>query len=220
MLLPSTLATMRLGSRWDRAAASPIVAGAAQPKLPGAYGRVSACPRVSGNNQTLGDCVETAAANAAQTAMARKSVYGAISNAYVVGLYSAIAGYRPGDPASDQGTDPNALLAYWQTMPIAGYRLAGAARLDPQAEPELRTAIIRSGGVMLIVALSVEQQNQRVWMPVGTPGSWGEHAVWCDSFDGGLSFATSWGEDMPIDRSYFEAPGFVLGAYSFDLVAA
>lgn len=38
-----------------------------------------------------------------------------------------------------------------------------------------------------------------------------------DAFDGALTFATSWGEDMPIDRSYFTTPDFVNGVFAFDL---
>lgn len=217
MLSPADLARMKLGCRWQPSDI-PTRAGADLTPPPGAYGRMPNAPRVEGNNDQIGDCVETAAANAVQTAMARAGITRPISNSYVVSLYSAITGYRPDDPATDQGTDPNALFGWWQDNALAGYKLDSVFRIEPTAEDAIRWQIDRAGGVMLIVALSVEQQNQRQWEPVGTPGSWGEHAVWADSYDGALTFATSWGEMMPISRAYFNARGFVLGVFGLDLV--
>lgn len=216
MLLPSELARMKLGCRWQPGDI-PIRASANLTPPPGAYGRMPNAPRVEGNNDTISDCVETAAANAVQTALARAGSTTPISNAYVVSLYSAITGYRPGAPATDQGTDPHALFRWWKQNPIAGYKLADAAAFEPTAEDAIRWQIDRAGGVMLVVALSVEQQNQREWRPTGTPGSWGYHAVWADSYDGGLTFATSWGEMIPISRAYFEVPGFVQGVFGLEM---
>jgi hypothetical protein len=221
MLLPSKLAGMKLGCRWNEAEAQPITVGASASLVNlNEYMRITMAPRIMGNNDLIGDCVETAAANAVQTKYARNGTYGPISNGYVEGLYSAITGYVPGNPSTDLGTDPNALFYYWQSTRIGMYRLASAIRLNPQSEPDIRTAIVETGGVMLIVELATEQQNQRVWMPAGVPGSWGGHAVWADSFAGALTFSTSWGEAMPIDRSFFKEPGFVVGAYRLELEAA
>lgn len=72
----------------------------------------------------------------------------------------------------------------------------------------------------MCVELATEQQNERVWTPTGTCGSWGGHAVWTDSYEGALTKITSWGAEFYIDRSYFEASGFVVGAYALELVAA
>lgn len=172
------LSRMKLGCRWQPGDAPPVAVTAAHvPDVPDAWGRCQA-PRISGDNATLGDCVETAAANAVQTVMARAGLTGAIHNSYVVDLYSRIAGYRPGEPATDCGTNPADLFAWWRTNPIGGYRLCGVTRLEPVAEAAIREAIVKTGGVLLVVALSVEQQAQTTWQPIGTPGSWGYHAVW------------------------------------------
>ncbi len=211
---------MKLGCRWQPGDAPPVVVTASHvPKVPGAWGRCDA-PRISGDNATLGDCVETAAANAVQTALARADLPGRIQNGYVVDLYQRIAGYVPGQPATDRGTNPADLWRYWEATPIGGYRLAGVSGIAPVAEAAIREAIIETGGVFLVVALSVEQQAQFVWEPVGTPGSWGYHALWADSFDGALTFATSWGANLPIDRSFFTTPGFVQGVFQLNLIRA
>jgi hypothetical protein len=183
----------------------------------GAYSRILGTPRVAGHNDLVGDCVETAACNAVQTEMARAGISRPqIANDLAVTLYSQITGYTASNPVSDQGTDPDALFAWWRQNSIAGYRLRQVVPVDPKFEAEIRDVVSRAGGIFLILALGLAQQNQLVWTAAGAPGSWGYHAVWADSFDGALTFATSWGEAKPIDRSFFVA-GFVVAAYALDI---
>ena len=216
MHLPHQLAAMRLGCRWQGSppAATRRVAAF---RPPAAYSRIIGTPRVSGHNDQVGDCVETAACNAVQTAMAGRGLSAPqISNDLAVSLYSQITGYTALNPASDRGTDPNDLFAWWRKNQVFGYRLTQFAPVDPRSEVDVRHVIATTGGIFFIVALATEQQNQLVWTAAGTPGSWGYHAVWADDYDGALTSCTSWGEAKPIDRSYFDA-GFVVGAYALDL---
>ncbi|MDD2878703.1 MAG: hypothetical protein PHZ23_15910 [Acidiphilium sp.] len=214
------LATMRLGCRWSPARVHvPEPVGVSSP-VSSAWSRIVGTPRLSGDNTVLGDCVPTACANAVQDAMAGAGDYGPIHQSVIVDTYSAVTGYTPGDPASDQGTDPSSMWGWWQQHDIAGYRLRKATPIDPQSEYAVRKTIETSGGVILIVALSIEQQTQVEWLPVGTPGSWGYHCVWVDEYTGRLSFATSWGRVTPIHQDYLASPGFTVGAFALDLVAA
>jgi hypothetical protein len=184
------------------------------------YSRIMETPRVSGNNQTLGDCFPTGCVNAVQTVMGLAGHYSPIPNTAAVAAYEGMAGYVLGQPETDQGTDPIEGFAWWQANPIAGYKLNKLRSLPIKfGEGEIRDAILRTGGVGLCLSLSVEQQNQRVWMPAGTPGSWGGHFVWADSYEGDLTKITSWGEEFYIDRSYFDAPGFVVAVYELSLAA-
>lgn len=217
MLLAHQLAAMKLGCRWHGAPAAPgrRVATIVPPV---AYSRILGTPRVAGHNDLVGDCVETAACNAVQTEMAKAGMSRPqIANDLAVTLYSRITGYTARDPASDQGTDPDALFAWWRQNSIAGYGLRQIVPVDPKFEADIRHVISRAGGIFLVLALGLAQQNQLVWTAAGTPGSWGYHAVWADSYDGALTFATSWGEAKPIDRGFFVA-GFVAAAYALDIV--
>jgi hypothetical protein len=220
MLLPNQLARMRLGCRLNPSVTAYAGRAGASiaPALP-AWSRIVTAPRVEGHNDTIGDCVETAGFNAVQTLLARAGNDTQIPNALVPAVYTAVTGYNPANPATDQGTDPEAFFAWWGQSPIAGYKLGNLTRLNPQDEAAIRQTIATTGGVFLCVELAVEQQNQLVWTATGTPGTWGGHAIWCDSFEADLTFATSWGEVKPIDRSYFEK-GFVQAAYGLELVAA
>ena len=216
MWLPHQLAAMKLGCRWQGAPA--VTAERAATSLPPvAYSRIIGTPRVAGHNEQVGDCVETAACNAVQTVMADRGLSAPqISNGLAVTLYSQITGYTALDPASDRGTDPNELFAWWRQNTIAGYGLKQAVAIDPKSEPEMRHVISAAGGIFLVLALGLAQQNQLVWSDAGTPGSWGYHAVWADDYDGALTSCTSWGEAKVMDRGFFAA-GFVVGAYALDL---
>ena len=216
MHLPHQLAAMKLGCRWQGTPAATAQRVAAN-LPPVAYSRIIGTPRVAGHNELIGDCVETAACNAVQTAMAGKGMSGPqISNDLAVTLYGRITGYTALNPASDRGTDPRELFAWWRRNTIAGYRLGRVFPVAPQSEDDVRHVVSTMSGVFLVLALSLAQQNQLVWSAAGTPGSWGYHAVWADDYDGALTTCTSWGEAKPMDRSFFAA-GFVVGAYALDL---
>jgi hypothetical protein len=216
MRLPHQLAAMKLGCRWQGAqAATPERVATSLP--PVAYSRIIGTPRVAGHNELVGDCVETAACNAVQTAMAgRGHSAPQLSNDLAVTLYTQITGYTALKPASDRGTDPNDLFVWWRHNMIAGYRLQQAIAVDPKSEPDMRHVISTTGGIFLVLALGLAQQNQLVWTAAGTPGSWGYHAVWADDYEGALTSCTSWGEAKVMDR-FFLAAGFVVGAYALDL---
>jgi len=212
------LSAMRLGCRWNPGTLHiPEPVGATSP-VSVAWSRIVGTPRLAGDNTVIGDCVPTACANAVQDAMAAAGNYAPIPQAEIVRVYSAVTGYVPGDSASDQGTQPSDMWNWWQQHDIAGYKLRKATPIDPQSEYAVRKTIETTGGVILIVALSLEQQTQTEWLPIGTPGSWGYHCIWVDSYVGGLSFATSWGQMTPIHQTYLQNPGFTVGAFALDLV--
>lgn len=62
-------------------------------------------------------------------------------------LYSAITGYNPADPSTDQGTDPDTALAYWQQNGLFGHTIAGYVNIDVTNIDMLRYAISIFGGI-------------------------------------------------------------------------
>jgi len=96
-------------------------------------------------NDTLGDCVIAGLAHIVGVltgnAGTKPFVY---SDAQIIALYSAIGGYVPGEPSTDQGCDEQTALNYWEnngapagsTHKIAGWLAINAA--DPN---EFRTAL-------------------------------------------------------------------------------
>jgi hypothetical protein len=220
MLLPTQMQQMHLGVVLD---AEPVKFDSiesieATPPV-FAYGRVEDTPRVTGFNNTVGDCFPTACCNAVQTALGLRGVYTPISNNLPVTIYSATTGYVPGNAATDIGTTSKQMFGWWKNNAINGYKSNLPKCYAGTDIGTLRRLIQTKGGVIAIIGLAVQQQNERVWSGTGVPGTWGWHAVWIDMFDGLLTFCTSWGLSQPIDESFF-AKGFVNQIWDVDLIAA
>lgn len=94
-------------------------------------------------NDTMGDCViagfyhvlGVASGNATGTPFLATA-------AQIIADYSAIGGYVPGDPSTDQGCDEVTALTWWSQNPAAdGSKLAGFVELDPTNEAHLQLAL-------------------------------------------------------------------------------
>jgi len=95
-------------------------------------------------NDTLGDCVIAGIAHVVGVltgnAGAAPFLY---SDGQITSLYSAIGGYVPGDPSTDQGCDEQTALAYWENngAPAGSHNIAGWIAVNPADPNEYRTAL-------------------------------------------------------------------------------
>jgi hypothetical protein len=213
MLFPAQLARMKLG-------AVHVDGTAIQQRSPeiypyGSYSRVSKTPRVMGHNDVNPDCVSTAYCNAIVTAMWRHGLGGTINDDVPLSIYKIF------DPTLTTGMNPEDMWAWGMKNPVQGWQLKSWARINHNDEKAVRATVEARGFVPLTIALSVAQQNQRLWMPEpgpnGTPGGWGYHCAGIDGFSGPDSTGTSWGEEIGVGRAYFYSPGYVLAAYDLEL---
>lgn len=95
-------------------------------------------------NDQLGDCVIAGmahlvglfTANAGQTPVV-------FTNAQLLALYSAIGGYVPGNPATDNGCNETDALNYWQNhgAPAGSHQIAGWLAVDPRNKTEVMQAL-------------------------------------------------------------------------------
>lgn len=97
------------------------------------------------DNDTLGDCVIAGIAHVVGVltgnAGTKPFIY---SNAQIIALYSAIGGYVPGDPATDQGCDEQTALNYWEnhsTTAGSTHKIAGWLSVNAADPNEFRTAL-------------------------------------------------------------------------------
>jgi hypothetical protein len=104
----------------------------------------SALAKVYGND-TLGDCVIAGMAHLVGVltgnAGSKPFVY---NNGQIVALYSAIGGYVPGNPATDQGCDEQTALNYWENngAPAGSpHKIAGWLAVNGADPNEYRTAL-------------------------------------------------------------------------------
>jgi hypothetical protein len=103
-------------------------------------------------NDTLGDCVIAGMAHVVGVLTGNAGgppfLY---TDQQIIGLYSAIGGYIPGDPATDQGCDEQTALNYWEnngamppnSTPPSGdsHRIAGWLAVNAADPAEFRIAL-------------------------------------------------------------------------------
>jgi hypothetical protein len=95
-------------------------------------------------NDTLGDCVIAGIGHVVGvlTAGATGSPF-VYTNDQIIQLYSAIGGYVPGQPSTDQGCDEQTALNYWENngAPAGSHRIAGWLSVNAADPTEYRAAL-------------------------------------------------------------------------------
>jgi hypothetical protein len=116
--------------------------------LPAAPPSVSYAPAASAvlsdifGNDTLGDCVIAAGYHVVGVETGNAGDLFHASADQIIADYSAIGGYVPGDPSTDQGCNVQTALAYWQTHGFAnGTKIAGYLAVDPTNVAEVQSAL-------------------------------------------------------------------------------
>jgi hypothetical protein len=96
------------------------------------------------DNDKLGDCVIAGMAHVVGVltgnAGTKPFIY---NNSQIIALYSAIGGYVPGEPSTDQGCDEQTALNYWENngAPSGSHKIAGWLSVNAADPNEYRTAL-------------------------------------------------------------------------------
>ena len=146
-------------------------------------GQITQWPMMA--NDCIGDCVIAACGHMVEEWSTLANPPGVIpTDQQVIAAYSAITGYDPQDPSTDQGTNMLDALSYWRKIGIAGHRIVAFASINIGSRQEIMQAIALFGNAAIGLALPNTAQNQTVWdVPAGgavgdgAPGSWGGHGV-------------------------------------------
>ena len=139
-------------------------------------------------NDTLGCCVIAGMMHLAMQQRAQVGLPVSIpSDAEVIAAYSAIGGYVPGDPGTDQGCNLLDALTYWRKygLKFGGikHRITAFAQVPLHNPDKLASANWLFGGVIDGLALPLVAQGATVWTNPkslrgrNSPGSWGGHCV-------------------------------------------
>jgi hypothetical protein len=154
-------------------------------------------------NDTVGDCTCATAGHMLQawTSSDAPHVPLTATDDQVLAAYSAVTGYTPSNPDSDQGAYCLDVLNYWRHTGIAGRQVVAYMKVDPTNDTEIRTAIWAFGGCYLGLALPLTAARQDVWsVPLcrwcgkSRPGSWGGHAVPLVAYNKSRLWCVTWGE--------------------------
>jgi len=94
-------------------------------------------------NDQLGDCVIAGIGHVVGVLTGGGSKQFIYTNAQITKLYSAIGGYVPGHPNTDNGCDEQTALNYWQHhgAPSGSHEIAGWISVDGTDPTEYRTAL-------------------------------------------------------------------------------
>jgi len=119
-------------------------------------------------NDALGDCTIAAALHMQMVwaSVARAGFVPSFVDQDAISLYSAIGGYVPGDPNTDQGCVETDVLNYWKSTGMKGNQIAGYVTIDVSNLDQLKAAIYIFGGVYIGIQVPAYIMN----VPIG--GSW------------------------------------------------
>jgi hypothetical protein len=204
---PRTMHRFRLARFIDRPSLPPLQDRIARPP--------AFTPQLFGNDH-LGDCTCAAVANYTLLAAAKASrPVPQISDQDVIARYSKVAGYVPGNPATDQGAVELDVLNDWRHDPLAGVTLVAFAAIDTADTELLRYAIQLFGAAYVGLALPTSAQGQvgGLWDTAAgmQPGSWGGHAVILTDADWTLGThelaCATWGAEQRMTEAFWRACG-------------
>ncbi len=161
-------------------------------------------------NDIYGDCVFADVGHQIETWTANSGTEVSVTQADVLGAYSAVTGFNPNDPSTDQGTVWLDALNYWRRTGIAGHTIAGYASVARNAQ--VKVAAWLFGGVQLGMALPLTARSQvgQIWYDVGLrggpasqPGSWGGHAVPVVAYTPTQITVVTWGRLQSMTYGFF-----------------
>jgi hypothetical protein len=155
---------------------------------------------IYGNDQ-LGDCVIAGGEHVRGVTSANAGSETAFSLAQTVAQYSAIGGYVPGNPATDQGCDEQTALNYWVQHGFAdGVRLTGWLAIDASNIQECQTALWLFENLYFGIELpdawvgaQMPQASGFVWDVAGAPDPSNGHCVAGFGYDSRGVTIDTWG---------------------------
>lgn len=179
-------------------------------------------------NDALGDCTVAAALHLDMCWLTNVGSAFMPTDAQAIAAYSAITGYNPDDPSTDQGAVELDVLNYWRKTGIAGHKILGFAALEPKNINHIKQSVYLFGGTYIGVQLPLSAQGQASWSVVGNgisgdsaPGSWGGHAVCVVGYDAGGLWVVTWGQLLYMTWAFWNAYcDEAYAVFSTDMLAA
>lgn len=178
------------------------------------YSRVPADSWGMDGNDSVGDCTCADVDHEVKAfQVAAKNVEVTSTTKEVIAAYSAITGYNPADPNTDQGAEMQAVREYWQKT---GFKLGGAvhkialfADIDITNMTLVKWALEQFGAIGLGVNLPDSAQDQfgagEPWIVVkGSPID-GGHAIALLGYDADWLYVLTWGQVQKISYGWFTA---------------
>ena len=122
-------------------------------------------------NDTIGDCTVAAALHMQMVwaGVARNAEVPTFTNDQAVTIYSAVAGYVPGDESTDNGAVETTVLDYWKQTGMVGNQIAGYVAMDITNPDMVKAATYLFGGLYIGIQVPAYIMN------VEAGGSWSDN---------------------------------------------
>lgn len=187
------------------------------PQIPSAYHWGSGVPRwpVYLNNN-LGCCTISAIGHHAGVWTFRDAGKELVmTDTQIISAYSAVSGYVPGDPSTDNGAVMLDVLKYWKSTGVGGNKLQAYTTLEPGNNTEVQACIYLLGGCYVGIQLPITANSQVAhngsWSlvpgyktnPDAVPGSWGGHAIPAIGYTKVGVQVITWGLPMTMSWSFY-----------------
>jgi hypothetical protein len=164
---------------------------------------------IYGNDQ-YGDCVWAMIGHMIE-AWTQYAGTGAVevTTEQLLAAYSAVTGFNPADPNTDQGTNIQDALNYWRTTGVAGHKIVVFAKVDHTSPTEVEAAINLFGSLAVGVNLPASAQTQfnagQEWTVVDGSPIEGGHAIHAGAYDTAAKDAriTTWGAVQTLDDPWW-----------------
>jgi hypothetical protein len=160
-------------------------------------------------NDAAGDCVEAEQGHHEQVlttfGLGQPATF---TDADILGVYSAITGYDPNDPSTDQGTVIQDAMTYWRRAGIAGRKIAAFAEVKVSDITEVKTAVSLFGPLSIGVnfpASAMDQFNSgQPWDVVRNDGgNEGGHCVCLVGYDSRYYYVVTWGAVQKVTPAWW-----------------
>lgn len=164
------------------------------------------------DNDTLGDCIIAMMAHMLDqwSYLTTGKVIG-FTDAQIIEMYSAIGGYVPGDPSTDNGCDMLTAMNYWRNTGFCGYKIEGYVEANPMSPVEFARAIDLFGNTAIGIELPTAIQTLSNWPAPPNlngdwaPGSWGGHAIPASAYFPDWQTVETWGATLQMADLFFKA---------------
>lgn len=164
-------------------------------------------------NDELGDCVCAEAGHGTLYFNYLAGLHLAIPTAHVIDMYSAVTGYKPGQPDTDRGTDMSLAASYRRKTGLQDangkyHKIAAYLALDiGNNKDELKKAIYYFGGAGLgfnFPNTAMDQFNtNEPWTVVKGAKIDGGHDVWACGYDDKYIYVVTWGKIQKMSWAFF-----------------
>lgn len=160
-------------------------------------------------NDQLGDCAEAGAGHAVQSITAATGSLVTPTDSDIQFLYETVAGYVPGNPATDNGTNLQDLLSWWSQNDWCGTQIAGYAELRNWTAANLRACLYYFKTVYVGVSFPASGMTQfqsgQPWVPVPGDAIEGGHCIVLEEVTQGMDQLNwiTWGAKQKSSRAWW-----------------